>query len=38
MLTEEENIHCGKYNWGFSGSSDGKESTYNAGHLGSIPG
>ena len=38
MLTEEEYTHCVAHNWGFPGSSDGKEFTCNAGDVGSIPG
>ena len=34
-----EGIGCPlQYSWGFPGGSDGKESAFNAGDLGSIPG
>ena len=38
MLTGEEYTHCVAHNWGFPGSSDGKEFICNAGDVGSTPG
>ena len=35
---KQQRIFAHNVNWGFPGSSDGKESAFNAGDLGLIPG